>query len=365
MSGFLAGAAVSTKYPAVVYSVLPLAAYVAWQSLTKASPRDSGKNTAASVATTVAVFLLAVAVGCGAWFVKNAALTGNPTYPLMYGAFDGATRTVEKTEQWQRAHRQDNFDPRDFARRAWDAALASDWLSPLLAPLALLAFVPRSTRRLACLVGSYLAFVFVAWWLFTHRIDRFLVPALPLAAMLAGLGATWNATTWWRRSLVAFLAIGLAFDFLVIAGGPIADNRYLANLDLLRDDPARVDPWHLYFNKHADEISGLLLVGDAQPFDLAVPLTYNTVFDDAIFEQLARKQTPEEVREALHRRGISHVYVAWGEIARYRSPGNYGITDFLQPRVFDELVAAGVLEALPPLADHSGQSFRVLWGPNR
>ena len=36
--------------------------------------------------------------------------------------------------------------------------------------------------------------------------------------------------------------------------------------------------------------------------------------------------------------------MSWREIDRYRSPGNYGITDFIQPQVFDDLVAAGVLE---------------------
>jgi hypothetical protein len=320
---------------------------------------------AASIATPLFVFLLAVAVGCGAWFAKNAVLSGNPTYPLLWGLFDGATRTVEKTEQWQRAHRPPNFDPRDFARHAWDATVASPWLSPLVAPLAVLAFVPRRHRPLAWLIGGYLALVFVAWWLLTHRIDRFLVPALPLAAMLAGLGATWNASKWWRRSLWAFLSIGLVFDFLIVAGGPVADNRYLANLNTLRVDPARVDPWHLYFNRHADDVTGVLLIGDAQPFDLEVPVTYNTVFDDSIFEQLARGKSPQEIRAALNERCISHLYVAWPEIARYRSPGNYGITDFLQPQVFDDLVAAKVLERLPPLSDNAGQAFRVLPGPTR
>jgi hypothetical protein len=107
-------------------------------------------------------------------------------------------------------------------------------------------------------------------------------------------------------------------------------------------------------------VSGLLLVGDAQPFDLEVPVTYNTVFDDSLFEQLARDRTPEEVRAALLERGISHVYVDWAEIARYRSPGNYGISDFLDPRVFEALVASGVLKRLPPQGEQAADAFRVL-----
>jgi hypothetical protein len=351
LSGFLAGAAVSTKYPAVVYSALPLTGYVALR------PGFSAIVSRAT-ALSLSVFLVAAACGCGPWLAKNAVTTGNPMYPLLYGIFDGETRTPQKDAQWQRAHRPPNFAPQDLARRVWDAALASPWLSPLVVPLAALAFVPRR-RWLTLLAGGYLVFLFAAWWLFTHRIERFLVPALPLAALLAGLGATWSAARWWRRTLAAFVAIGLAFDFVVIAGGLVADHRYLADFGPLRIDPARVDPWHVYFNRRADEVTGLLLVGDAQPFDLEVPTTYNTVFDDSIFEQLAKGRTPDEVRNALGERRISHILVNWSEIARYRSPGNYGITDFLQPRVFDELVAAGVLEPLPPLPDSSAAAYRV------
>lgn len=365
MAGFLSGAAVSTKYPAVIYSVLPLAAYIGYQAIALRARHDNSGRAVRAVAGAVCVFLLGAALGCGLWLGKNAVLSGNPTYPLLYEVFDGATRTPENNERWQQAHRPPNYDPRDLARRVWNATLASDWLSPLLIPLAALAFTARRHRRLALLLGGYLAFVFAVWWLFTHRIDRFLVPTLPLAAMLAGLGATWSATTWWRRSLAAFLAVGLTYNFMVIAGGAVADARYLADLQTLRVDPRRVNPWHLYFNQRPGDVSGLLLVGDAQPFDLEVPVTYNTVFDASIFEELARGRTPEEVRAALAKRGISHVYVDWNELARYRSPGNYGISDFLQPKVFSDLVAAGVLEMLPPKAGNAGQAFRVLPDPGR
>jgi hypothetical protein len=41
---------------------------------------------------------------------------------------------------------------------------------------------------------------------------------------------------------------------------------------------------------------------------------------------------------------VTHVYVDWFEIERYRSPGNYGFTDFVTPDEFDRLVKAGVLD---------------------
>jgi hypothetical protein len=68
---------------------------------------------------------------------------------------------------------------------------------------------------------------------------------------------------------------------------------------------------------------------------------YNTCFDDSIFERLTKDRSPAEARKAFAAEGITHVYVQWGEIARYRS--TYGFTDYVQPSVFDRLVGDSVL----------------------
>ena len=47
--------------------------------------------------------------------------------------------------------------------------------------------------------------------------------------------------------------------------------------------------------------------------------------------------------EAVQAHGITHVFVNWQEIQRYREPGSYGYTDFVRPNVFDELVRSGLL----------------------
>lgn len=80
VAGFLAGGAVSTKYPALVYCAVPLTAYVAYVGWQSASMKEAGKA--------VVVFALGISLGCGLWFAKNAVFTGNPTYPLLYQVFD-------------------------------------------------------------------------------------------------------------------------------------------------------------------------------------------------------------------------------------------------------------------------------------
>ena len=87
-----------------------------------------------------------------------------------------------------------------------------------------------------------------------------------------------------------------------------------------------------------------LLVGQAAVFHLDHPVVYNTVFDDDPIRgagpgPVARARSGEE----LNRLGVTHVYVDWSEIERYRSPGNYGFTPFVTHEVFDRLVEAGVL----------------------
>lgn len=361
LAGFLSGAAVSTKYPAVVFSVVPLFAFVAYCDWRDTVAPNTGVRLRMTLGP-VLLFSMACFAACGAWLIKNAVLTGNPVYPLLYGLLDGATRTPESNLQWIGAHRPPNFWPLDFVQRAVRFAIGSEWLNPVVFPFAAVAVWFRREKLVRGLV-AYVVLYFAAWWLFTHRLDRFWVPVLPLVTFLAALGVTWTEATWWRRVAGAVLAIGLVFDFGVIAGGQVSDNRYLADLNLLRNDPLRVEPWHRYVNGHADEISRLLLVGDSEPFDLDVPVIYNTVFDRNIFERLARGKEPAEVAAELAALGVSHVYVSWREIERYRSPGNYGITNFLQPAVFDKLVRAGVLKELPPLPDDSGQLFRVVARP--
>jgi len=361
LAGYLAGSAVSTKYPAALFVFLPLAVWVALASWLGGWRAIVGR---------LAVFALAAAVACGLWFGKNWVLADNPTYPLLYGVFDSPHWSAEKNENWSRAHRPHDFSPRALWSDAVRVAVTSEWLSPLLMPLALLGlwsmfFGPEADgheRWLAIAMAVYLVFVLGSWWLLTHRIDRFWIPLLPLVALLAGRGACWSASRPWRWTLIGLLVLSSLFGFLVIASGAGSYNRYFVSLARLRVSPERVGSWHTWLNSRAAD-GRVLLVGDAEPFDLEMPVIYNTVFDDSVFEEIASGRSAEEIRRELFSGGVTHVFVDWAEIARYRSAGNYGFPDFIQPEVFDELVAEGVLrprQPPPELEDHSGRVYEVV-----
>ena len=280
-----------------------------------------------------------------------------------YASSTAQTRTPEKNAQWSQAHRPPNYrSGRPGAARAgtsWSAATGSArwscrWRCWRLFPC---------RRRLALAVGGYFGFVFVAWWLLTHRIDRFWVPALPLAALLAGIGGDveQRATGGGRRWRSSWPS-GLTFNFVVITGG-------LAGRQSL---PGRSRPCCATIPRASSRGIGISTSMPTKSTRRAAgrrcPAVRSRSAGD--LQHRVRRLDLRAARPRPHARAkcarrctsaaFSHVYVSWGEIDRYRSPGNYGITDFLQPRVFDELVAAGVLERLPPLPDDSrARLFRV------
>lgn len=353
IAGAMAGTALAVKYPAALFVVVPLAGWIVLVARR-------------ACARPFVVFLALVCATGGPWLVKNAVLTGNPTYPLLSQLFDGATRTPELNARWERAHAPPNYAPADLANRAIDVTLRSEWLSPLLVPLIVIALVARRRHTVWSLAG-YFAVVFALWWLFTHRIDRFWVPALGVLALAAGGAIVAWADRRWAWVAYGVVAVLLVANLVTMTSGACGENRYFVILSRLRTAPEYLPPWYRFLNVSAPGDRRVLCVGDAAVFELEMPLWYNTTFDASVFEQLVRPAIESQSDEAfahLHRQladEVSYVYVHWGEIARYRSPGNYGFTEFVQPGVFETLVARGVLgRPVEEFADSPVQIFPVL-----
>lgn len=365
LAGLLAGAAVSCKYPAVLFVVLPLASWILlnWRRGARggSTPPESNESSNMLPGTTTAerssiwlenlraaiLFVVCVLASCGLWLGKNWVLTGNPTYPLLAEYFGGATRTPEKIAQWDRVHKPHEWSSQRLLESLAQVAWRSEWHSPVLMPLAAFAFFAARRRGLTWLLFGYFAVVIASWWLFTHRIDRFWVPVLPVVCLLAGVGATCAWGSLWRCTVLMSLVAAASVCMLFVTRGEDGANycAYLVPLDRLRTNMERVDRWHVAINDIARDSKSVLLVGEAEVFDIEVPIRYSTVFDDCVFESMFRGKTPAEVHKLLAEKGIEYIFVNWGEIARYRRPGNYGFTDFVQKDLFRELLDAGVLGA--------------------
>lgn len=354
IAGYLAGAAAACKYTGLVYSVIPLAVFLAWRCRRKLDKR---------AATLMLAFALAVGVGGGAWYAKNAVLCGNPTYPLLYRWFDGQTWNEQKSDRWNRVHAPPDYSLTSLAQDAICLTVTNDWLGPLVWPFALLGgFMGgrlAGRRKSLWLMTAWLAAV---WWLMTHRIDRFWLPLLPFLAVAAADGLhAFPGSRIWRWFTYATSASALAMTLLLGSAGICSYNRMLAPLSELWDDPNRIGEVHLMLNRMWQEVfSGkLLTVGDAAVFDFTMPVVYATCFDDQPWEELTMGRSPREIHEALLREGIGCVFVNWAEIARYRSPGNYGFTAHVEPQQFHDLVRAGVLQPVLMPVRSPGQAYLV------
>ena len=226
-----------------------------------------------------------------------------------------------------------------------DVAGRSDWQSPLYLALAPLALLRPGSRRLALALWGFVAYLFLTWWLLTHRLDRFWLPLLPSLAVLAGLGADWVRSRAWSILLGLILTISLVTNFTYISTALAGLNEWTGDLVFLRRDiPARLNAPLAAIDKELPDSARVLLVGQAQIFHLNHRVNYNTVFNEETIEILAAGKTPEQLRRALRERRLSHIYVDWKEIQRHRQLGGYGFTDFVTPARFADWVTAGVLD---------------------
>ncbi len=344
--GLLAGGAMAIKYPALISAVIPTGLVVLIEGWRTRSSK----------------LLVGFAVGLGLvvapWLGKNVVDTGNPVYPLAWSVFGGREWDAGREARWQAAHGAKPARLDLLARSVLDAAGRSDWQSPLYAALVPLAWLGARGRRTASGLAIYSAYLFLTWWLLTHRLDRFWLPMLPPLAVLAGLGADAFAATsriasFWL-ALVLMLAIGSNATLCSTElSGPTA---WTGDLATVRTETAESGtPGLAKLDSVLPPGARPLVIGQAGTFGLGHRPLYNTVFNRDTFESLARDNSPEAIRAALTDRGITHVYVDWSEIERYRKPGNYGFSDFETTELFDKMVKTGVFGPMQWLG--GGQIF--------
>ena len=330
--GVLAGGAMACKYPGLISAVLPFGAAAVVESWRRKSWRIA------------AIYTLGVAIVIGPWMLKNIVDARNPVYPLAFNVFGGPRWDAARDAQWSAAH-----GPRPITSPLlWDGIVEvagrSDWQSPLYTALAPLALLRRGSRRTALLLIAFSVYIFATWWLFTHRLDRFYLPILPGLAILAGLGADWVRSRVWSAWLAVFLTLTIAANLSYTSTALVGWNAWTEDLNKLRTQvPAEINPPLARLDSTLPADARPLLVGQAAVFHMNHRVIYNTVFDDEIIEQVARDKSPAEITDELHRRGITHIYVDWHEIARHRKPGGYGFTPFVTPGWFRGMTAAGVL----------------------
>ena len=355
LPGFLAGSAMACKYPGLVSVIVPI-------GLGSAAALWLRRCPGLAILQGRVVFLLGVLIAVGPWLAKNWCETGNPVYPLLYSVFGGESFDAATNARWVKAHGPPDYGSlsgwlKDFVRKLTDVVANNDWHSPLLYGLAPLSLLWRNRRREVLSAWLLTGWLFVTWFVLTHHIDRFWVPMISIVALLAGAGAAWLMKT--RLGLIvggSVIAACIGFNVAIssLFGGYNAGLTDLRFAERIAEQSLTPELAWLDEEYAADRLPPdfkLLCVGEAATFHARFPLEYNTVFDDCLLEEWCAAgggpefplQSEVQIRETLKRHGITHVFVNWREILRYREPGSYGYTDFVHPKRIRELQRMGVL----------------------
>ena len=357
---------------------------------------------------------MAVAVA-SPWLVRNTVNTGNPTYPLLYHTIGGTNWTAAQNAKFAKAHRPPNtrlmqLGSRFFSYAVWRDQPGEPWAPPWrmpAAPLVLLfALVPialgdrRSARPIfyaavaflaaaaaqrflpdahaadILLAGGVLALItcpafllnrdgalylaltavlwLIAWYALTHRLDRFLDPVTPAAALLAGLGVA--AIPQRRpRQIAEWLVVGgLGYAFvtaLLIHAGPLwagltqPADKFLENVF---HGSTYCQPAMDVINKRLPTDATVLFVGESRTLYCTRRAVAATVFDRHPIQRILDAGGPSDaatrVRDGLRALGITHIYVNWQEVRRlgnsyaYRFGGTLrnGFTDRVIPKAGEQ-----------------------------
>ena len=329
LGALAAGMAVATKWTAIPVVFAPAALIVL---LTRRSWR-----------LTIGFCFLA-AVPVLPWAVKNWVLAGNPVYPLFGGLFPSPHWTAAQAALFARKHYAalDAGGWWQLVERPWHYSLAEPMASPVLlltAPLVL--FLGRRSAPVRW-AGWLLLAGIAGWFLGTFRPWRFVMPVLPLAAVLGagGLGAVAFAR---GQRLVAQAAVGV----VLLCGLATMTMVALVDAEDYKQSPPRLSFLQhslghatreeflgrmgggiyspdLWMNANLPATAKVLYVGEARVYYAQHDTMWSTAFDQHPLTALMREhRDPRSLWQAWRARGISHVYVDGYEWQRLRRGYDY------------------------------------------
>lgn len=361
ITGLMAGASMASKYTGLISVILPTAAVIAFQfrnsrnaSAIVGGPQLHAANGCRPLLLPAAAFSLGVAAMTAPWLLKNFAETGNPVYPLAYSVFGGSEWSPEMDARWKPAHAASEHHLSRIPEHILGAAVYNKWTSGLLFALAVPSVFLWCRVKTIPIILCLIVWGFATWWAFTHRIDRFWIPLIPLLS-LAG-GATWliSPSKIWKLFLLTVIVVVTIFNVRFCGLALVGFHVGLMDLDAARQSTIRADI--RYLNETLSANARVLMVGEAEVFDATFPLAYNTVFDECLFESWTtlpddsgrpvgerRMLPPEQTLQKLREQGITHLFVNWGAVLRYRM--TYGYTEYVDPARFHQLMDHGILRS--------------------
>jgi hypothetical protein len=107
--------------------------------------------------------------------------------------------------------------------------------------------------------------------------------------------------------------------------------------------------------------SRILSLGEARAFLFERSLLYATCFNTPPGESALNHASAEEQLNWLAQNGITHLLIQWNEIGRYRSPGNYGFSNWPQTEDIEAMIDSGVVRRVEkwPFESQSAELLEV------
>lgn len=307
LAGVFVGGAAGMKYLGLIAGLALVVGGVmlAWRRLTR-------RDVLAFAAPAVLVAL--------PWYVKNAILTGNPFYPHVFGGLNESAAAELDRSMSDFGHGRSPLDLLLLPARLLadgEAFDGGEFMSPLFlafAPLVLLA--PRRSRPPRGVWAG--VFVFVAAWFVTTQQARFLLPLMPVAAVLAALGVLALAA---RGPLGRAVAVGATSAAL--SAGLVASAVYASQFaPVVLGGESKQD----FLRKKASFHEGVewlnrnlgprdkVAVGFGSLLYLDIPYVTFGTMGDLLPEGAGRKETDAFVE----RHGVTHLAVLERQEARRR-----------------------------------------------
>jgi|GEM_PF-1230637 len=312
VAGLMLGFAAASKLTGLAWAACVMTALTA---RVLRSTRKLGTATAAA---------LALAVVAAPWYVRSYVYTGNPFYPYFGRLFPDAWQVHER-----RPSQRLPVNPLSLRALALPALVTlqperfggagHQW------GIAFLAFLPGAVaavhRRPRALLMSLAVVPYLLAWAAMKQNLRFLMPAMPVAALWSAAGIFWLLE---QRRKTGYLAVACAVAVQVAAGWSAALRRTLpcvrraAGLESVEAYLKRREPTFQVARvlSNALQPGAAVLTQEHRIFYFDVPI----VREDALHRWLGYRSSGPELSALLSRLGFTHVLLARSanpSVARY------------------------------------------------
>ena len=276
------------------------------------------------------------------FWARNYIYTGNPVYPFAFTKIHSPLIDEIKMEQ-------EMYEFREYSDRTWIQYLRQPWdLSfymatsnsfigatyLFLAPWVLILLGARRYRGpplFICLVA--VSTVTILIWTTQTQITRYLIPCLPLLAILGAMAL--KQSEQWNRGLVtlgkwtlvflAFWVLTAKFDIILSHRDPVGFFFGLESKQTYLDRKLMntYTPMARIINQ-LPKTSKILLLGEARTYYIERAVLSSTVHDRTPFIQwLDEAESAEAVWSRLRGLGFTHLFIHYQEAARVRGWETY------------------------------------------